>query len=211
MQLPACMEEPCSSPSENETGNADDTNTNVFQDLDHNAMETILITEGHELGEVEILSSASLDHVANKTDEFYSLCQELDVQPHLEDDWIMERSFEIPYSPEAALGVTKDGNASTPVDRVTSFMAWMGTDSDGASLPVIGEPQKLLKKVVSGGSWKNSGGGDAARSIQESGIKNHVMSERRRREKLNEMFLILKSLVPTIHKVTNGKNYLYGC
>uniref|UniRef100_A0A0D9YAU6 BHLH domain-containing protein n=1 Tax=Oryza glumipatula TaxID=40148 RepID=A0A0D9YAU6_9ORYZ len=33
-----------------------------------------------------------------------------------------------------------------------------------------------------------------------SSIKNHVMSERRRREKLNEMFLILKSLVPSIDK-----------
>ncbi|CAN6249699.1 unnamed protein product [Urochloa humidicola] len=36
---------------------------------------------------------------------------------------------------------------------------------------------------------------------QESGVKNHVMSERKRREKLNELFLVLKSLVPSIDKV----------
>ncbi|CAN6229166.1 unnamed protein product [Urochloa humidicola] len=40
-----------------------------------------------------------------------------------------------------------------------------------------------------------------ARTNQESGIKNHVMSERKRREKINELFLVLKSLVPSIHKV----------
>jgi hypothetical protein len=65
---------------------------------------------------------------------------------------------------------------------------------------VAGESQKLLKKAMAGGAWSNGGGGDTARG-QESNVKGHVMSERRRREKLNEMFLILKSLVPSIHKV----------
>ena len=63
---------------------------------------------------------------------------------------------------------------------------------------------KLLKKVVGGGAWaaaNNGSGNSTMRTAQESGIKNHVMSERKRREKLNEMFLVLKSLVPSIHKV----------
>jgi hypothetical protein len=69
-------------------------------------------------------------------------------------------------------------------------------------VPVVEEPQKLLKKVVGGGAWAgNIDGSSTTRTAQESGIKNHVMSERKRREKLNEMFLILKSLVPSIHKV----------
>ncbi|GJN26770.1 hypothetical protein PR202_gb14728 [Eleusine coracana subsp. coracana] len=199
LPFPACTEEPCSSPSANETGEAEDIN--AFEDLDHNAMEAVITGGQEELSEVEMLLSASLQHVTNEIDEFSSLCEELDVQP-LQDDWIMEESFEIPCYPEAA-GATNDaGNvSSTPVDRVTSFMAWTGTDSDEASVPIIREPQKLLKKVVAGGAWESCVGGNTARSTQESGIKNHVMSERRRREKLNEMFLILKSLVPTINKV----------
>nr|CAB3485387.1 unnamed protein product [Digitaria exilis] len=76
--------------------------------------------------------------------------------------------------------------------------------SDELAVPVIREPQKLLKKVVTGGSWTNNGGvsTEIGKGIaQENSIKNHVMSERRRRGKLNEMFLILKSLVPAINKM----------
>ncbi|KAJ1276701.1 hypothetical protein BS78_05G234800 [Paspalum vaginatum] len=74
--------------------------------------------------------------------------------------------------------------------------------SDEVVVPVIEEPQKFLKKVVASGAWANiGGGGTTARVTQESGNKNHVMSERKRREKLNEMFLILKSMVPSIHKM----------
>jgi hypothetical protein len=199
-QFPACTEEPCSSRSANETDEADIT---VFEDLDHNAIEKMIVTKGQELGEFGIMSGAtSLEHVANEINEFYSLWEELDVQ-HLEDDWIMEGSVEIPGSPEAAVAAPgATGDVSTTVGRMTSFMAWAGTDSNGAAVPVIGEPQKLLKKVVAGGAWENSDGGNTMRSTQETGIKkSHVMSERRRREKLNEMFLILKSLVPTIQKV----------
>ncbi|TVU14930.1 hypothetical protein EJB05_38427 [Eragrostis curvula] len=190
--------EPSSSPSANRTSEADDRM--VFEDLDRNDLET-MIAGTKELGDVEILSNASLEHATEGIVEFYNLCEELDVQP-LEDDWIMDGSFEIPCSPAANNNAS---NVSTPVDRLTSFMKWTGAaDSDEvAVVPVVGEPQKLLKKVVAGGAWENSGGGGSTTrsETQESGIKNHVMSERRRREKLNEMFLVLKSLVPTIHKV----------
>ncbi|VAH35337.1 unnamed protein product [Triticum turgidum subsp. durum] len=63
------------------------------------------------------------------------------------------------------------------------------------------ESQKLLKKALAGGAWANNGDDGTARAQESTNTKNHVISERRRREKLNEMFLILKSLVPSIHKV----------
>ncbi|OEL21937.1 Anthocyanin regulatory Lc protein [Dichanthelium oligosanthes] len=206
LPFPACSEEPGSSPSANETGKASDII--VFEDLDHNAMET-MIAGAQELGEAESLSNASLEHVTKEINEFYSLCEEIDVQP-LEDSWIMDGSFEVPSSPQpapVAAAANDAATASTPVgrSRATSFTAWTRSesDSDEAAVPVIEEPQKLLKKVVAGGAWAgNNGGGGTARTSQESGIiKNHVMSERKRREKLNEMFLALKSLVPSIHKV----------
>jgi hypothetical protein len=208
MQFPACSEEPTSSsPSANETGKAADII--MLEDLDHITMEA-MIAGGQELGEAESLSDPSLEHITKEIDEFYSLCEEMDVQA-LEDTWIMDGSFEVPSSPQPAPGAaaTNNNNAtsSLPVDgpRATSFKAWARpeSDSDEVVVPVVEEPQKLLKKAVGGGAWAaNNGGGGTTRTAQESGIKNHVMSERKRREKLNEMFLALKSLVPSIHKVT---------
>jgi len=205
MQFPACSEEPSSSPSANETGKAADII--VLEDLDHNAME---IAGGQELDEAESLSNATLEHITKEIDEFYSLCEEMDVQP-LEDGWIMDGSFEVPSSPQPAAGASTDDAAISSTlfggSRATSFAAWMGSASDSGevAVPVIEEPQKLLKKVVAGGAWANNGGGGTTRTTQEGGIiKNHVMSERKRREKLNEMFLVLKSLVPSIHKVNKA-------
>ena len=204
MQFTACSEEPSSSPAANETGKAADII--VLEDLDHNAME---IAGGQELDEAESLSNATLEHITKEIDEFYSLCEEMDVQP-LEDSWIIDGSFEVPSSPQPAAGASTDDAAISSTlfggSRATSFAAWMGSASDSGevAVPVIEEPQKLLKKVVAGGAWANNGGGGTTRTTQEGGIiKNHVMSERKRREKLNEMFLVLKSLVPSIHKVTH--------
>lgn len=174
-------------------------------------METVTAASGRhgtgqeELGEAGSPSNAiSLEHITTGIDEFYSLCEEMDVQP-LEDAWIMDGSnFEVPSS---ALPV--DGS-SAPADgsRATSFVVWTRSShscsGEAAAVPVIEEPQKLLKKAVAGGgAWANTncGGGGTTVTAQENGAKNHVMSERKRREKLNEMFLVLKSLVPSIHKV----------
>ncbi|XP_062226402.1 anthocyanin regulatory R-S protein-like isoform X4 [Phragmites australis] len=198
LQFPVCTEEPSSSPSADEIGEVPDII--LFEDLDHNAMET-MIHGAQELGEVERLSNTSLEHITMEIDEFYNLCEELVVQP-LEGDWIMDRSLEVPSSAQPSPWATT--SSSTPIDgsHVTNFTAWMrSSDYDEMMVPAIREPQKLLKKVVTGGSWINSGGGGSTARTQESGIKNHVVTERRRREKLNEMFLILKSLVPSIHKV----------
>jgi Helix-loop-helix DNA-binding domain len=82
----------------------------------------------------------------------------------------------------------------------------------GAEKVVVGASQKLLKKVLSGGAWLN----DPVKEVQEraglqshvwkSGVDvnvsaSHVMSERRRREKLNAKFVALRSIVPSISKV----------
>ncbi|KAL6903352.1 hypothetical protein ACP4OV_004165 [Aristida adscensionis] len=213
LQFPACTEEPSSSPSADEAG---DATMIVLEDIDHTAMEAMIGAGGDdELRDVECLSNASLGHITKEIDEFYSLCEELDVQS-LDDNWILDGSSfdEVPSSsppPPPTPGPTSnyDDDAAavlrTPggyAARVTSFTAWARTDSDEVAVPVMGETQKLLKKVVAGGAWANTnGGGGTARATPESGVKNHVMSERRRREKLNEMFLMLKSLVPSIHKV----------
>ncbi|CAL5015496.1 unnamed protein product [Urochloa decumbens] len=194
-----CSAEPSStSPSAHEPNKASDII--VFEVLDHNAMET-MIAGGQELGEAESLSNETLEHITKEIDEFYSLCEEMDVQP-LGDSWIMDGTSGVPSSPLPAPGAaTNNADGARP----TSFTAWPRPESgysDEAALPIVGEPQKLLKKSVAGGAWANNNGGvGATRAAEESGVKNHVRSERKRREKLNELFLVLKSLVPSIHKV----------
>ncbi|RLM74847.1 anthocyanin regulatory R-S protein-like [Panicum miliaceum] len=208
MQFPACSQsqEPSSSPSANETGKAADII--VFEDPDHNAMEA-MVAGGQEQDESESLSNATLEYITKEIDEFYSLCEEMDVQP-LEDSWIMNGSFDVPSPPQPAAGASTNDAAtsSAPVggSRATCFTAWTRSASDSGEVTVlvIEKPQKLLKKVVAGGAWANNGGGGTTTTTKESGIKNHVMSERKRREKLNEMFLVLKSLVPSIHKVNKA-------
>ncbi|PAN21310.1 hypothetical protein PAHAL_3G434200 [Panicum hallii] len=217
LQFPACTEEPNSSPSVDETREASDII--VFEDVDHNAAMEPMISEGHERGKfftTECLPDANFEEVTMEIDELYNnFCEGLDVQL-LEDDWIsIDGLLEAPPSlepaPEAA---TDDGDGdhtlSKPVDGsrfLSSFKAWTRPESDRAAAPATaGAPQKMLKKVVSGGAWWASNGGDESTAwrtaTQESGItKSHVMSERRRREKLNEMFLVLKSLIPSTRKV----------
>lgn len=92
----------------------------------------------------------------------------------------------------------------------SSFTIWRS----GSSLPkpLGSTSQKLLKKILIDADWIC--GGRKMKLPEENGNKsrlckseaddngvNHVLSERRRREKLNEKFLILKSLVPSISKV----------
>jgi hypothetical protein len=207
MQFPACLEEPSSSPLAIETGKPADII--VFEDLDHIAMET-MIAERQELGEAVSLSNASLDDITKDIDEFYKLYEERGVQA-LEDTWIMDGSFEVRFSPQPTQGAAATNNAANTSSaringsRATCFTAWARpkSDSDEAVVRVVEERQKLLKKAVGGGAWAvNNGGGSTTRTgAQESGIKSHVITERKRREKLNEMFHVLKSLVPSIHKV----------
>ncbi|KAG0526971.1 hypothetical protein BDA96_06G192200 [Sorghum bicolor] len=216
-QCPTYSEYPSTNPSANETGEAADDDVVVFEDLDPNAMDMETMTafggHGQELGEAESLFNANLKYITKEFDEFYSLCEEMDMQ-QLEDDWTMVNgsNFEDPSSlqpaPPGATTANVADTSSTRADssRATSFMAWTRSSQsysdEVAAVSVIEEPQKLLKKVVAGsGAWANYGGRDTIGTFQQSGIKNHIMSQRKRREKLNEMFLILKSLVPSVHKV----------
>ena len=210
-QCPVYLQEPSSNPSANEAGEAADIV--VFEDLGHNAMETMTAAGNEPVS----LFNSSLEYITKEIDDFYSLCEEMDVRPlPLEDSFIIVdgSNFEVPSSPQPPPpGATTNNAADTSsalVDgsRATSFMAWtrssQSCSDEAVAVPVIEEPQELLKKVVAGSRATRSncgGGGGTTGTAQEiSGIKNHVISERKRREKLNEMFLILKSLVPSIHK-----------
>ncbi|KAG8051562.1 hypothetical protein GUJ93_ZPchr0001g30694 [Zizania palustris] len=184
----------------------------LFEDLVGNAAEVMV--PGGDQHEVVGNDDANLEQMtAMEIDELiYSLCggeeKVLDdvFVRHLEADssscWLVDPAgFSDQLVPAAACNVV-DGGA---ISHTSCFVAWKrSSDLDMEALtPVAGgaSSQKLLKKAVDGGAWTSNGRGRAAiLSRQESSIKSHVMSERRRREKLNEMFLILKSLVPSINK-----------
>ncbi|XP_040380948.1 anthocyanin regulatory Lc protein-like [Oryza brachyantha] len=175
-----------------------DASAVLFDDLVHSAVLEDMLPGPATAAEIGDGAAADLEQTAMEIDEMiYSLigdCQEdgLDdadifVVPSLvEDDnnggggggWLLRRVAASPAS---------------------CFVAWKRTGSDEEEAAVVaGESpgQKLLKKAVGGGAWmKNNGRGPG------NSMKNHVVSERRRREKLNEMFLILKSLIPSINKV----------
>nr|CAB92300.1 transcription factor [Zea mays] len=238
-QCPTYSEEPSSSPSgrANETGEAAaDDGTFAFEELDHNNgmdIEAMTAAGGHgqeeelRLREAEALSDdASLEHITKEIEEFYSLCEEMDLQAlplPLEEGWTVDASnFEVPCSsPQPAPPPVDRATANVAADasrapvygsRATSFMAWTRSSqqsscSDEAApavVPAVEEPQRLLKKVVAGGgAWESCGGATGA-AQEMSATKNHVMSERKRREKLNEMFLVLKSLLPSIHRVNKA-------
>ncbi|CAN6356148.1 unnamed protein product [Urochloa humidicola] len=214
--VPAYMEEPSSSPSaDDDTEEEKETavGTILFDEIDHTAMEPAMVSEAQELSKFfteTCLPNANLEEVTMEIDEVYNFCEGLDVQP-LEDDWIsMDGLLELPDQPAPD---DTEHTLSTPAygSRFTSFKPWTRSESDGAPALAIkaGEAQKMLKKVLSGGgAWaaNNNGDGDGSTTTrttmtQESGVRNHVISERKRREKLNEMFVILKSLIPSTRKV----------
>lgn len=96
--------------------------------------------------------------------------------------------------------------------RGSSFVCWRKDGSPGAQVSQRGTPQKLLKKVLfevarMHDSCRIESGKQNANSKREVDEidSNHVLSERKRREKINERFVILGSLVPSggkAHKVS---------
>lgn len=74
----------------------------------------------------------------------------------------------------------------------------------------------LHTKCRDDNSPKSREGGDAGTRFrkgtpQDELSANHVLAERRRREKLNERFIILRSLVPFVTKVSrNMMNFLFA-
>lgn len=95
----------------------------------------------------------------------------------------------------------------------TSFVSWNKGGLAHCQNPVGGTPQKLLKKALF--EVPHMYVGDLPQSPEGNGYKdgawrpeadeigmnhNHALAERRQREKLNERFLILRSMVPSILK-----------
>ncbi|XP_010241899.1 PREDICTED: transcription factor GLABRA 3-like isoform X2 [Nelumbo nucifera] len=94
----------------------------------------------------------------------------------------------------------------------SSFKSWVKGGFIDAQKVKIGTPQKILKTILFEVALLH--GGSSLKSREEITGKvgicrlegdyvgmNHVLSERKRREKMNEKFLILRSLVPSISKV----------
>lgn len=92
--------------------------------------------------------------------------------------------------------------------RESSFVCWRKDGLLGARVPQSGTSQKLLKKVLVEvarmhetcriESGKHNGN---SRPEVDEIERNHVLSERKRREKINERFMILESLIPSGGKV----------
>ena len=93
----------------------------------------------------------------------------------------------------------------------SSFVRWKKGEPMSSQRPRTGTPQNLLKKVLFevprmhlDGLLESQEENDYKEGMRpeadEIGM-NHVLSERRRRAKLNERFLTLRSMVPSITKV----------
>uniref|UniRef100_J3M0B0 BHLH domain-containing protein n=1 Tax=Oryza brachyantha TaxID=4533 RepID=J3M0B0_ORYBR len=228
-QFPTFLEVPSSSPSPDDMEDADPVFEGFIDHNAIEQEQTVVVVPPgeHELGDaVVVAANDDLDQVTMEIDELYSFCEELDLDLDMDVVRFLEDTAGLPVNPgrsfqlvptttssslEAA--AANDGDAvgdAVANSRASCFVAWKRascSDEAMAAVPVTGiEPQKFLKKAVDGGAWMSSNDGDGrdgrvAIMAQESSIKNHVMSERRRREKLNEMFMILKSLVPSVRKV----------
>ncbi|CAA3026990.1 myc-like anthocyanin regulatory [Olea europaea subsp. europaea] len=97
-------------------------------------------------------------------------------------------------------------------NKESSFISWRKDRLSSSQIPQTGTPQRLLKKVLIEvarmhencrlESGKCDGKRDSLSKPEIEEIdRNHVLSERKRREKINERFLILGSLVPSGGKV----------
>ncbi|GLT67853.1 hypothetical protein SLA2020_401310 [Shorea laevis] len=97
-------------------------------------------------------------------------------------------------------------------NKESSFISWKSGGLANYQKPIDGKPQKILKKILFEvprmhdlellESPERNGVKDAAWRPEADEIDtNHVLSERKRREKLNDRFMILKSLVPSVSKV----------
>ncbi|XP_065031172.1 transcription factor EGL1-like [Musa acuminata AAA Group] len=84
------------------------------------------------------------------------------------------------------------------ISRESSFVVWRRGLS--TPKPFTGTPQTLLKKILMDRRWLHGGHMEKAwRPEGESG-GSYLLSEMRR-EKLNEKFVVLRSLIPSISKV----------
>ncbi|WOL00190.1 hypothetical protein Cni_G08903 [Canna indica] len=103
----------------------------------------------------------------------------------------------------------KSVSCSSKVSCKSSFVGWRGGFNNPK--PLSSMSQFMLKKILMDKPWlqnghptKHKGQNRLHEKVwnphRESGA-SHVLSERRRREKLKEKFLVLRSLIPSISKV----------
>ncbi|KAL6986257.1 endoglucanase 3 [Sarracenia purpurea var. burkii] len=99
-------------------------------------------------------------------------------------------------------------------NQESSFISWKKGDFMGIQIPRIRTPQRLLKKALFEVAQMH-GGSLPDYSREDNGIRdavlwrpqvddvdsNHVLAERRRREKINRRFSVLGSLIPSTSKV----------
>ena len=100
----------------------------------------------------------------------------------------------------------------TNFHQESSFVAWNKGGLVKLLKPRGGTPQKILKRIlfevprmhlnciIDSAEDNTNGSGVWRPEADEIGM-NHALSERRRRERLNEKFSILKSMVPSLSKV----------
>nr|ABY26918.1 putative anthocyanin regulator [Operculina pteripes] len=95
-------------------------------------------------------------------------------------------------------------------DSESSFVSWKKEISSNIQMPRSGTSQRLLKKLLSGVARmvcipdtrkESDGKNDPCRLEADENDRSRVVSERRRREKINERFMILASLIPSSGKV----------
>ncbi|XP_073019756.1 transcription factor GLABRA 3 [Primulina eburnea] len=95
-------------------------------------------------------------------------------------------------------------------NKESSFVSWRKDGLLRARLPLTPTPQTLLKKIIFEvprmhqcrlESERQKGKKDVSSKEADENDRNHVLSERKRREKINERFIILGSLVPSGGKV----------
>nr|ABY26928.1 putative anthocyanin regulator [Ipomoea violacea] len=95
-------------------------------------------------------------------------------------------------------------------NRESSFVGWKKEISSNIQTLRIETSQRLLKNVLSGVARmvcipdtrkEGDGKNDPCRLEADESDRSRVVSERRRREKINERFMILSSLIPSSGKV----------
>lgn len=86
-------------------------------------------------------------------------------------------------------------------DKQSSFTRWKRS----SSVKTLGEKsQKMIKKILFEVPLMNKKEELLPDTPEEAG--NHALSEKKRREKLNERFMTLRSIIPSISKVTDSNN-----
>ncbi|MED6135352.1 hypothetical protein PIB30_045681 [Stylosanthes scabra] len=91
----------------------------------------------------------------------------------------------------------------------SAFARWSNGANNCHEVPVVENPQRLLKNILFRvpylhGKQKrhNNTNNSSAQTLEQLDlISSHVAAERRRREKLNEKFMTLRSLVPYVTKM----------